>query len=476
MDAHGCTEHGGRPRLASALATTSALQTVPASGVIEDVMRRRLKLGSYSAFVGASGGALSVLLGCSPAAAPRGNASTLDAGILDGAAPVMDPTLQDGAVPRDVAVREVGPPPPDPCLTNGGCPTGQWINVTPAAVDLTTMGTCGNYGTETVQTDPTRPQDLYTLFMCQGIWKSSNYGQTWTGPINTGANGSTVGDCAGGITVAASKGGTAPIVYAGCIRGAALGFWRSTNGGVDWNRYSVSPGGTWEQVYPPAVDPYDSDHLLIAGHAMDLLVESFDGGMTWAAVTTASGMKQNGGTGGINFINTGNAATTRTTWLWLAAQANGTIGTWRTSNRGAQWTRVETNEHLAGVSEIFQADTSGIVYMAGAYSSLGWGVLRSTDYGSTWQHVGLAQQERVVFGSPKRMYAMFGAASGPGANVASFFESGDQPGTGTWTSPATPAAMTQGPGQAAVTNDGTNSIFVVANYNAGLWRYVEPAN
>jgi hypothetical protein len=36
--------------------------------------------------------------------------------------------------------------------------------------------------------------------------------------------------------------------------------------------------------------------------------------------------------------------------------------------------------------------------------------------------------------------------------------------------------MTQGPGQVAVTNDGTNSIVVVANYNAGLWRYVEPSN
>jgi hypothetical protein len=34
--------------------------------------------------------------------------------------------------------------------------------------------------------------------------------------------------------------------------------------------------------------------------------------------------------------------------------------------------------------------------------------------------------------------------------------------------------MTQGVGQIAVTNDGTHSILVAANYNAGLWRYVEP--
>jgi hypothetical protein len=39
---------------------------------------------------------------------------------------------------------------------------------------------------------------------------------------------------------------------------------------------------------------------------------------------------------------------------------------------------------------------------------------------------------------------------------------------------ATPPAMTQGPAQAAVTSDGKNNILVIASYNAGLWRYIEP--
>jgi hypothetical protein len=34
--------------------------------------------------------------------------------------------------------------------------------------------------------------------------------------------------------------------------------------------------------------------------------------------------------------------------------------------------------------------------------------------------------------------------------------------------------MTQGPGQAAVTSDGVHNIVLLASYNAGLWRYVEP--
>jgi hypothetical protein len=34
--------------------------------------------------------------------------------------------------------------------------------------------------------------------------------------------------------------------------------------------------------------------------------------------------------------------------------------------------------------------------------------------------------------------------------------------------------MSQGPAMAAVTNDGTNNVIVVAGYSAGLWRYIEP--
>jgi hypothetical protein len=39
-----------------------------------------------------------------------------------------------------------------------------------------------------VQADPANPSHLYTMFHCQGVWKSTNYGTTWTGPINTGTN------------------------------------------------------------------------------------------------------------------------------------------------------------------------------------------------------------------------------------------------------------------------------------------------
>jgi hypothetical protein len=364
-------------------------------------------------------------------------------------------------------------------VQEGGCPKGTWIDVTPD-VDLLDDLTCGNYGTKSVQVDPAHPQDLYTLFFCQGIWKSSDYGQTWKGPINTGTNGATFGDCAGGITIPPSSKTASPLLYASCIRGQAIGFWRSTNGGVDWTTFNVDaapPGASGQQFYPPVVDPYDEKHLLMTGHAQALLLESTNGGESWSALALNSAMMDSGttgGTGGISFIDTGDPATTRTSWLWMASDSGGMYGTFRTSTGDSGWKKVDTSEHTNGDTQTYTPSTVGRMFMAGLSSTLGAGVLRTGDYGKTWEHVGLAQPESIVFGTPKHVYAMYGWGIGAGGMVAPAFEVDSASGDGTWTSPGTPAAMTQGPAQAAVTSDGKNSILVIASYNAGLWRYLEP--
>jgi hypothetical protein len=365
-----------------------------------------------------------------------------------------------------------GKPPPNPCIAAGTCPPGVWIDVTPAGVDLTNALGCGNYGTQSMQADPANPGHFYTLFMCQGIWRSTDYGQTWSGPINVGMNGADAGDCAGGITIGPAAAGAEPTLYVSCIRGNGLGFWKSTNGGVDWTRFTVAPGAARQDFYPPVTDPHDASHLLMAGHEMNVLAESADGGETWTSVPTDVGMAEQGGTAGIFFIDTGGAASTRQTFLWLAQQSD-VYGTWVTLDAGAKWTRVDGNEHEHGNSQIFQPDTSGVVYMAGVYSALGWGVLRSADYGVTWAHVGATTNENVVFGTPKNVYAMNSGAAGLDAVVDPAFQVAPAPGT-SWTSPGTPAAMKQGAAQAAVTSDGTNNVIVTANWGAGIWRYVEP--
>ena len=350
--------------------------------------------------------------------------------------------------------------------------TGQWSNVTPANANLTSTLDCGNFGTISVVSDPARPSNLYTHFDCQGIWKSTDYGQTWNGPINTGTGGAGANG-AGGIAIAPGAPGGPPILYSAAIRGTGMGFWRSLDGGVSWTNYTVAPAGNRQDVYPPQVDPYDGNHLLMAAHELNASYQSIDGGQNWTSVTQASGMNEPGGTATFFFINTGTAASTRNTWLWMAQGTGGVVGTWRTANAGAGWTRVDSNEHPHGDGQIYQPDTNGTVYMAGAYSGLGWGALRSADYGQTWSHVGANGQGAIVFGTPNNVFSAFGWACGIGCNVDPGHELAAQPGMSGWSTPPRPAGMTQGPAQAAVVSSGSQWIILTANWSSGLWRYAE---
>lgn len=345
--------------------------------------------------------------------------------------------------------------------------------MTPANADLKNALNCSNFGTSTVGADPLRTNEVYAHFDCQGTWKSTDYGLTWQGPLE--GNGPSH-DCAGGITVAPGSSGS-PIIYKACIRGDAIwqagfGFWRSTDG-VNWTGYKVTPGGDRQDFYPPVVDPRDPNHLLMAGHEMNLLVESVDGGRTWTKVPTDPGMNQNGGTACIAFVDTGDAATTRKTFLWLAQHTGGVFGTWRTEDAGARWTRVDNNEHPHGGCQTFQP-APGVIFMAGAYSQLGWGILRSADAGKTWK-LASSGNHSTVFGTSKYVYATAGGgALGLGGMNNPSFIGAALPGTSGWRELGTPAAMTLGPSGAAVIFDGQRNVIVGATGGAGLWRYIEP--
>jgi len=76
---------------------------------------------------------------------------------------------------------------------------GKWADVTPSGVDLVNELSCGNFGSTTMVADPARPSDLFTQFHCQGVWKSVDYGLTWSGRYGAGASG------AGGLAIARSR-------------------------------------------------------------------------------------------------------------------------------------------------------------------------------------------------------------------------------------------------------------------------------
>ena len=110
--------------------------------------------------------------------------------------------------------------------------------------------------------------------------------------------------------------------------------------------------------------------------------------------------------------------------------------------------------------------------MAGIYSAKGWGVLRSSDYGQTWTHVGGAQGEASIFGTPNRVYTFWSWACGRCSENPNG-QSAPTPGIAGWVPMPTPASMSMGPTAAAVVFDGQRYVIVTANWLSGLWRYVE---
>jgi hypothetical protein len=327
--------------------------------------------------------------------------------------------------------------------------------------------TANAFGPGAIVRDPARPTDLYVACGGDGVWKSSDYGTRWT-QINK--------------TIGYSPIGT-PIAIAGTTPAT---IWISNGGGDGHVQKSVDGGATFRltggglaaDLYSIQVDPNDAKHLISGLHEADGLVESIDAGETWHRVG-GSGWPAGGVSWYPSFVDTGVASATRKTWF---AIAQGGAAPVMTSDEGASW-RVPIGlanpmdagspnglQHPHGSSNFYQ--TGSTLFVGGIYGP-GQGVYRSTDLGAHWSRVDRGNQpESIVWGTPKRVYAMWGWACS-NCNLGSNFEMAAQPGT-TWSSVAVPSTLVIGPNSLVVTSDGVHSIFVGAMWAAGIWRYVEP--
>jgi hypothetical protein len=347
-----------------------------------------------------------------------------------------------------------GPLPPDPCTAAGTCPPGIWINVTPSDMPASVLRPTANvFGPGSIVRNPARPSDLYVGGSSAGLWKSSDYGNSWT-LIND-----TLPDVPRGVVIAVAA-TTPPTIWAA---------------GYNTIYKSVDDGATFSQtaldvsLYSIEIDPYDSTHLVSGLHEADGIVESIDAGASWQLVGGAGFP-----TGGISwypfFIDTGSAAKTRGTWFAIAQDGGSAV---MTSDEGAHWTTpsgLAGLQHPHGNAQIFQ---TGPTLFAGGIYGPGQGVYRSTDLGASWALVDSGQTpEAIVWGTPSNVYAMYAWACS-GCDLGTDFETAPAPGT-TWKATAVPSELTIGPNSVVVTNDGSHYIFVGLMWDQGLWRYVEP--
>ena len=209
---------------------------------------------------------------------------------------------------------DAAPPPVDPCIAANTCPAGTWVNVAPAdAMKL-------DFGTGPMVGDPSRPSDLYMGGGGEGVWKSTDYGNTWK-KIN-----SSVGYVPMGYVMTVLP-GTPPTVI---VAGYKVNH-KSVDGGVT---YQDIPFAFPDSLYSIQIDPNDPRHLISGLHEVDGIVESTDGGDTWNYVGKGN-FPSGGKSWYVFFVDTGIAATTRTSWFAIAQDGGSAV---MTSNSGALWT------------------------------------------------------------------------------------------------------------------------------------------
>jgi BNR-Asp box repeat protein len=365
---------------------------------------------------------------------------------------------------------------PTDCAMPGGIPTstakgtpGTWENVSPSGISFDYKKfNNDNFGLQDVLVDPVRPSDFYAFVCHQGVWRSTDYGSTWT-KINTGKNGDVVDTGkpwgAGIDSNRCRDPNKPPRLYTLNGGGSANGFLRSDDGGVNWTLIKLpdNPSTQYPQdAYSIAVDPYDGNHILMGYHEAVGLLESRDAGDTWKVLKP--------GDDAISvynfFIDTGDAATTGKTWLSIGQSGS----MWRTTDGAGSWSKVESLQHSHGCSQIFQAG-GGVIYAPGTAGSAGAGVYRSKDYGKTWAQV-VGDNANNVIGTPTTLYSSYGWASAIGTEP-NLQSAPRDPGTA-WTKMKAPTDMTNGAKGSAVTYDGTHYVIVSGNWNAGIWRYIEP--
>jgi hypothetical protein len=309
------------------------------------------------------------------------------------------------------------------------------------------------YGPGSIVGDPAHPSDLYVGGSKAGLWKSSDYGNSWT-LINA-----TLPDIPRGVTIAVA--GTTPAtVWAAAYNS----IYKSTDAGKTFKQTNMQGS-----LYSLKVDPYDDKHLISGLHEADGLMESTDGGDTWQTIA-GSGWPSGGVSWYPDFIDTGDAATTRSTWFAIAQNGASPV---TTSDSGAHWTMpagVNGLQHPHGNSQLYQRGAA--LFVAGVYGP-GQGVYRSMDLGKNWSRVDSGgTPEAVVWGTSKNVYAMYAWACSS-CDLGTSFETAPQPGD-TWSTTVVPSALVIGPNSVVVTSDGTHSVFVAVMWDQGIWRYVEP--
>ena len=243
---------------------------------------------------------------------------------------------------------------------------------------------------------PSQPNVFYMAPVNGGVWKSDDYGRTWT-PIFEHESTQSIG----AIAVAPSD---PNIVYVGSGEGlhrpdlsVGNGIYKSTDAGKTWTHLGLADG---QQIPALAVDPRDPNRVFAAvlGHPYGPSAErgiyrSADGGQTWQKV-----ISKDENTGGSNVeIDPTNPDVVYAS-IWEAREGpwednNGfdgvSGGLFKSIDDGSTWRPLIKGlpKDLAQINVTIAPGDSRRLYATLATASGKLGFYRSDDAGETWSQI-----------------------------------------------------------------------------------------
>lgn len=228
-----------------------------------------------------------------------------------------------------------------PLLTSAA----EWVNISDPVTSQVKPGYAGP--TAGVVVDRTSG-DVFMVVNDQGLWKSSDHGQTFTRVDDKNIG----GRCETGWALQSDPGGRRLFCF--MIYGSSA---FTTDGGKAWSKSKVS------HLDFGAVDWEDTGRRLLAlrHESGGMLTTSADAGATWQDLDK-----------GFSTLGVFDRQT-------FVATKEKQKGIFRSADAGVSWTQVSTNTPTAGVLTVFKSV---------GYWATGKGLLVTKDKGTTWAELG----------------------------------------------------------------------------------------